>query len=223
MKTFLRLAAAFGLAACLTSSTANAQGGRGMGMGMGQSGVSLLVNKSVQKELKLSDEQIEKATKASTDLNERRQEKFGELRDLEQAERQEKMQALGKEFAAESKKLADGIIKPEQAKRFGEISVQVMGFSAFNDADIQKKLSMTDEQKNKIKDMQQEMMDKATSIREEFQNDQAGRTKKMTELRDELKSKATTLLTDDQKKTWKEMTGEPFAFVPEAPRRPGGN
>ena len=53
--------------------------------------LNLLTNKSVQKELKLTDEQIEKATKAATEQREKMREKFKELQGLDQAERQEKM------------------------------------------------------------------------------------------------------------------------------------
>ena len=55
MRTILKLAAAFGLAVCLSPSTASAQGGRGMGGG--PNGLGLLSNKSVQKELKLTEGQ----------------------------------------------------------------------------------------------------------------------------------------------------------------------
>lgn len=218
MRTILTWAAALGLAACLGTS-ANAQGfGRGMGMG-GQTGVSLLTNKSVQKELKLSDEQIEKADKAATEIGEKRQEKMAELRDLDQGERMEKMQAVMKELNTESKKAADGILKPEQSKRLSEISLQIQGFGAFNDPDVQSKLKITDEQKSKLKDLQEESMNAMRDMRDQFQNDREGAMKKMTELRKELGDKATAMLTADQKKAWKDMTGEPFTYVPEAPRR----
>jgi len=217
MRTILTWAAALGLAACFTTS-ASAQGPRGGMMG-GQTGVALLANKSVQKELKLSDEQIEKADKAATEMREKMQEKFSELRDLDQQERQEKMQSLMKEMSTESKKAADGILKPEQTKRLTQIQYQVMGFGAFSDPDVQAKLKMTDEQKNKVKDLQEESMTQMRDLREQFQNDREGAMKKMTEMRTELANKATAMLSDDQKKSWKELTGEKFEFVPDAPRR----
>jgi hypothetical protein len=44
----------------------------------------------------------------------------------------------------------------------------------------------------------------------------------MTALRKESMEKAVAALKDDQKKKWKEMTGEPFTVNFEF-RRPGGN
>jgi len=44
--------------------------------------------------------------------------------------------------------------------------------------------------------------------------------KKMADLNKEIMGKVTALLTEDQKKTWKEMTGEPFEYKFEAPANP---
>ena len=70
-----------------------------------------------------------------------------------------------KEMATETKVTTKEILKPEQAKRFDEISLQVQGFQAFTDPEIQGKLKFTDEQKNKIKDMASEMMTKIQEMR----------------------------------------------------------
>ena len=212
MRTILKLAAAFGLAACLSTSTANAQGpgGRGMGGGLG-----LLSNKSVQKELKLTDDQIEKAKAAATEQREKVMEKFQELRDLEPAEQQVKRTALMKEMATDSKKVTDALLKPEQAKRFVQISLQTQGVGAFMDEATQAKLKMTDEQKNKLKDIGEESGKQMMELREMFQSDRDGAMKKGAEIRKATTEKATAVLTADQKATWKEMTGEPFTLVVE--------
>ena len=212
MRMILKLAAAFGLAACLSTSTANAQGpgGRGMGGGLG-----LLSNKSVQKELKLTDDQIEKAKAAATEQRETVMEKFQELRDLEPAEQQVKRTALMKEMATDSKKVTDALLKPEQAKRFVQISLQTQGVGAFMDEATQAKLKMTDEQKNKLKDIGEESGKQMMELREMFQSDRDGAMKKGAEIRKATTEKATAVLTADQKATWKEMTGEPFTLVVE--------
>jgi hypothetical protein len=41
---------------------------------------------------------------------------------------------------------------------------------------------------------------------------------KMAALRKETMDKVTSVLTEDQKKTWKEMTGQPFEIKFEAPQ-----
>ena len=222
MRTILKLAAAFGLAACLSTSTANAQGPGGRGMGMG-GGLGLLSNKSVQKELKLTDDQIEKAGKAATEQREKMMEKFTELRDLEQAEQQVKRTALMKEMTAESKKVTDALLKPEQAKRFAQIQLQTQGVGAYTNEDVQAQLKMTDEQKNKLKDIQAESQKAMADIRDLRQSEPETFAKKSAEIRKDTTDKATALLTSEQKATWKQMTGEPFTLVQEPRRAPGGN
>lgn len=217
MKTILKLAVVAGLTTFLSTSAQAQGGGRGMG-----GGLNLLSNKSVQKELKLSDEQVEKADKAATEQREKLMEKMQELRELEQGERQEKMQAVMKDFQIESKKTIADILKPEQAKRLSQITLQTQGFMAYMDSEVSSKLKLSDEQKSKLKDLQEEQMSKMGELREEMQNDREGAMKKMTELRKEMSEKAANLLTSEQKASWKEMVGEPFTIVQQG-RRPGGN
>lgn len=223
MRIFTKAALAFGLAACL-STTANAQGpGRG---GFG-GGAALLSNKEVQKELKLTDEQIEKADKAGAEMREKMTEKFQDLRDLEAGERREKMASLQKEMAAESKKVAEEILKPEQAKRLEQISLQFAfqqgGALALANPEIQAKLKITDEQKNKLKDLSDDMNEKRRELGQSAQDggDPQEMAKKRQALQKEGAEKVMSLMTDDQKKTWKELTGEPFEVRMEPRRRPG--
>lgn len=223
MRTFTKMALAIAITAGLsTAAQAQGPGGRG-GMGMMGGGINLLSNKSVQKELKLTDEQIEKADKAATEMREKMMGKFQELQDLDREERQEKMQAITKEMATETKKLTDELLKPEQAKRLGQISLQQRGTSAFADPEIQAKLKMTDEQKNKVKDLNEETMATMQELRQGFQDDREGAMKKIQALQAEVAAKALAMMTDEQKGLWKEMTGEPFTIVQEQRRRPGGN
>lgn len=222
MRAFTKMALAIGLAASL-SSVAQAQGPGGRMGGMMGGGINLLSNKSVQKELKMTDEQIEKADKAVTEMREKMMAKMGDLRDLEPAERQEKMQSVMKEMGTESKKITDELLKPEQAKRLDQISLQSRGASALADPELQTKLKMTDEQKEKVQNLNEDTMAQMRDLRQEMQDDPEGTRKKIQDLQKETNAKAMALMTDDQKAMWKDMTGEPFTIVMEPRRRPGGN
>ncbi len=213
IRTMFTWALGLGLVA-LAGTSANAQGFGGRGGG-GMGGPALLANKSVQKELKLTDEQVEKATAVATEIREKMQEK---MQDIPQEERREKMPAIMAELNKEAQKSLKEILKPEQATRFEQINLQVAGLQAFARPEVASKLKVTDEQKEKIKALQDESQ---ASMREIFQgagDDREGAMKKITELRKETFEKAVALMSDDQKKAWKEMTGEPFTLVQE--RRP---
>jgi hypothetical protein len=110
-------------------------------------------------------------------------------------------------------------LKPEQLKRLKEINLQQRGNSAFNDAKVQKALSFTDEQKEKVsgilKDADKERREMFAALRQGGGDFQEMR-KKMTELNEGVTKKIQEILTDDQKDKWKDMIGKPFKF--ERPR-----
>jgi Spy/CpxP family protein refolding chaperone len=211
MRTFGKTILAFG-ALCLLAGQAQAQQGGGMGMG---GGAQLYVNPSVQKELKFTEEQTTKARTVMADLREKYQEKITEARESQDFAQ---MQKLNLERNAEAKKAMADVLKPDQIKRFGQIQMQQMGAMAFQNADVLQKITLTDDQKSKVKEITDDLQAQRRELFQGFQDDREGTLKKMATLNKETNEKALAVLTDEQKKTWKEMTGEPFEVKYEAPR-----
>jgi Spy/CpxP family protein refolding chaperone len=211
MRTFGKTILALG-ALCLLAGQAHAQGRGGFGMG---GGIALYTNTGVQKELKFTDDQTSKVREIVTDIRGKYQDKLQEAR---QAQDREQMTKLNTEMSAEVKKAMAEVLKPEQIKRFSEIQMQQMGAMAFGSPDVQKKITLTDDQKDKIKGINDDAQAQRREIMQGFQDDREGTMKKLADFNKELLGKVTALLTDDQKKTWKEMTGEPFEVKFEAPR-----
>lgn len=172
------------------------RGGRGFGFG-GMGTLFLLGQKSVQEELKLSDEQVTKVK----ELQEKQRESFQGLRDLSQEERRTKMQEAAK---AQTEAVAK-LLKPAQLKRVKQISLQQAGVRAINDEEVAKALSVTDEQKEKIREIGRESFEK---LRELGRDEEAA--KKRQELMKETNEKMMGVLTAEQKTKLKAMQGEPF-------------
>ncbi len=188
------------------SAMAQRGGGRGAGFGGGRGGNSLglLTQKSVQDELKMSDEQIKKATEQV----EKQRESFAGLRDLSREERQAKMQESEKANQA----LLAEILKEDQLKRFKEISLQQRGGQALADPEVAQALGLSTEQKDRIQAIQEASQGE---LRELFEagaggGDRAELQKKAEALRASVNEKATAVLTPEQQTKWKEMTGAPF-------------
>ena len=116
----------------MLAGPAFAQGRGGFGRGGGGSLAMLLGNASVQKELKLNDEQIGKAKEVSEKIGGEAREKFQGLQDLSPEERREKMQAINKEINDATLKAAGEFLKPEQITRLKQISYQARGATAFS-------------------------------------------------------------------------------------------
>jgi hypothetical protein len=224
----LSISAALVLACPVLAQAPGGGGGRG-GFGMGQMSEpsALLLNKSVQDELKLTDEQKADLHK----VGEKRTAAFQKARDSGDREKgRALMQAASEEINKEVDKWKETALKPDQNKRLRQIQLQVMGVHAFADADVQKELKLTDKQKGEAKEIV-DATDKDTreirqGMRDARDNPEKRQEiiKKVEAVRKEGMDKMASQLTDDQKKTWKELTGEKFEIKFEPPQggRPGG-
>jgi Spy/CpxP family protein refolding chaperone len=196
-------------------------GGRGgFGRGPGNDPAMLLLNKSVQDELKLTDAQKADLGK----VQEKMTAAFGKARESgDFAKGKEIMQSVGEEVKKDLDKWKEASLKPDQSKRLQQIHLQRAGVEGLTETDVQKELKLSDKQKSEIKDL----ADSAGKDVQELRSAARGDREKMREVgkkaeavRNEAMDKAAALLTDDQKKAWKELVGEKFEFKPDAP--PGG-
>jgi Spy/CpxP family protein refolding chaperone len=189
------------------------QAQRGQGIGFANSPVSLLGQKSVQEELKLSEEQKDKAKS----VVEKRRSAMQEMRNLSREDRQKKVVEQNK---ADDKAIAE-ILKPEQLTRLKQISLQQRGAQAFADAEVADALKLTSEQKDKIKALQDEARTQMRGLRQAGNREEA--RKKIEEIRKASAEKLNAVLTPEQQTKWKELTGEPFKgeLTRPGPRRPG--
>jgi Spy/CpxP family protein refolding chaperone len=189
-------------------------GGRGGGAGM------LLGNSGVQKELKLTDEQQTKVK----EFLEKTFAKMGEAFEARKGGDQEKAEQITKAVAQDTEKFIKDTLKEDQIKRLKQIQHQVAGPGAFTDEEVANALKLTDEQKEDIKKLNEEL---GAARKEAFQGafgdreKMAEARKKMENMNKEAMTKITKMLTPEQKKAWKEVTGEPFDFKPEG-FGPGG-
>jgi len=190
------------------------------GPGIGLAGPGLLFNKSVQEELKLTDEQLNKLRKAAQEVRAEHKEEFAELAQIkDRRERFEKWQQLMKEVTAETKRAAADVLNDEQERRFRQIQRQQLGILAFAEPEVQKALNLSEEQKEKLKDIGQEAAEDFREVLQKAQGNREEAMGKLAELRKESTRKALGVLDDTQKRTWRELTGEPFQIKFE--RQPG--
>jgi Spy/CpxP family protein refolding chaperone len=214
-----KLALALGVAALLASPALAQRGGRGGPFG---GGAQLLENnKSVQEELKMDKDQIDKVKEALAKVREDHKDDIAKLRDRD-TPMEERME-IGRKIGEANTKAIAGILKPEQEKRWKQMQHQMQGVGMFNDAEVQKTLSLTDDQKDKIKTINEDLQKER---RELFQGGAGGdfqeMRKKMEAMNKEAMNKAKSVLTADQKKTLDNLTGKPFELKMEFPPRRGG-
>jgi hypothetical protein len=225
-------AVAFGAA---TVGLVDAQGqGQGRGQGRGGFGfgafggpgaggpLQLVLNKDVLEDVKATDEQKTKLADWAKEEQPKQREKMQEkLQGIPMEEFQTKFPAIQAELNKELWKDVEKVLKPEQMTRIKQIAVQAMGIRAFSDKDTAEALKLSDEQKEKVKvateEIQKDQMELFQNSGITFQPGQPPDEEKMkefqkkqAELTKKSMDKLKATLTDDQKKTWTEMTGKEF-------------
>ena len=206
MRNVITWALAVGVAVAVTA-TASAQQRQGRGGMFGRGGMSaamLLANEGVQKELKLTDEQKEKAREFAQAQGEKMREAFQNAQGDP-----EKMQEARKAMTEAGDKFVKETLKSEQQKRLKQIQYQADVLQTLSaNEEVQKTLKLTDEQKEKLKTLADDLN---KDRRELFQGGPGPEMmQKMQALTKDYTTKAQAVLTDAQKKEWKELTGEPF-------------
>jgi len=166
--------------------------------------INLVQQKDVQEDIKATPEQIAKFQ----EIVKAQAEAFQGLKDVQGAERFDKM----KEIYAKTSKDLEAALKPEQVKRLEQIRVQVLlrssPLAATMDEKIKDRLKLTADQQAQLTEQMREMSQEIRNLFQGGNREEA--MKKMTELRKKTYEKFEQLLTDEQKKALKDMTGEPF-------------
>jgi Spy/CpxP family protein refolding chaperone len=193
-------------------------GGRGGGGfqffgGGGGGALGLLAREDVQEELELLDDQ----KKQVADLREKSQQKqrdlFSSLRDGGGGgggggDRREEFQAAFRKFNEENQAEVDKILLPHQSKRLKQLEAQIAMrgrgvLGGLGGGDIAEKLAITEAQGEQLREKAREL---ETELR-----------KKTNELRKQAQDQLLASLTEEQRKQYKELIGEPFEFRDEGP------
>ncbi|HTQ11887.1 MAG TPA: hypothetical protein VMI31_17635 [Fimbriimonadaceae bacterium] len=204
------------LAAAQGGGGGGGQGRRGGGRGgFGESEMTLANRADVQKELNITDDQKTKIQ--ALQQQERQNMQGGGGNNGGTRPTMEEMQQRMAQMRAQQHKDLATVLNDGQMKRLGELLLQREGINAIAQPDVQTALGLSDDQKAKIKDLQQkegearqalvEKMRNQEITQEEFQSD-------MQKNQDTMKDELTKILTSDQAAKFKTMQGAPFTFDP---------
>jgi len=208
MRSLCKLGLVLGVVVVLASpAPAQGPGGRFGGSGL----LGLATNKSVQGELKLTEEQATKVKDVVQQVRDKHKDEQEALQKIEDVqERFQKFGELRKTMSNDFLKDVADVLKPDQVKRLKQIDLQTRRSFAFQDPDVQKELNLTDDQKDKIKTIGEDARKEMREIGQGGQGNQEETRKKFAALQKDVDEKIQAVLTPEQKKSWKEMTGEPF-------------
>jgi hypothetical protein len=99
------------------------------------------------------------------------------------------------------------ILRPAQIDRYHQIGFQRRGGAVFDDPEVQKSLSLTDDQKSRIGTIAKEQRDKLRAL-EFFDSDTIQKNDA------ERVERSVAAFTPAQRETWNKLHGAPFAIAP---------
>jgi hypothetical protein len=179
------------------------------------------ITAQLRDELKLSEEQATRIDKLPGVIFEGHKEESKQLR--KQAKEQEQAQAaLEGRQTAEMAKAMTAVLKPEQRRRLEQLQLQMLGLAAWDDPAVQKALKLTADQQTALKKVRDEARANAegmmTKAREEASRESRGDFERRRRLQERKAAAAyravaermVALLTPEQQKQWRELTGPPI-------------
>lgn len=165
----------------------------------------------VQDDLKLSDAQRQKLRdKLSADVQD-----AARVEKLESSERGPALQSLREKSYAQLESFLKETLTAEQLQRFQQLKLQYDVPSIMLQPGIGKELNLTDEQRQRFMGLIQEMQKEVLPLMKEAKTGGGNPQEilaKVTRLRLDCQARIEALLSDPQKKQWKEMTGPPLVI-----------
>jgi len=206
MRSFGKLVLTLAALALLASPVWAQQGRAGFGGGA----AGFLMAPNVQKDLNLTDAQVRKVQETLREIRTSHEGDYSALRDASADVRWVKMARLSETVSDEVKKALS--FSAEQSKRFDQISLQAHGLQAFANSAVDEKLKLTDDQTSKIREIVEATRSSfaGASSKDASEQERTDARNKRAATQKENMTKVQALLTDDQKKAWKELTGEPI-------------
>src|SRR5438045_2753386 len=97
---------------------------------------------------------------------------FQKLQDVPKEDRREKAQPLMQKVNEDLRKSLADILKPDQLRRFNQIEIQSSGPGAFaNNTRVVEALKLTDDQKDKIRSINEDLGASMRDLFQDFQSD----------------------------------------------------
>jgi len=174
----------------------------------------------VAKSLNLTPEQVNRLNTQTADIQKRYADDFNKLNSLSGAERAQQQNDLNRRYNADWMKSARDILNENQISRYQQLQYQYGGFGTFNDPDVQKRLNLTDEQRNNLRQLNDWSSQQMQDINRLGATDAQKATQLHGDYQRQYQERFNKFLTPEQQRTWQQMTGEPYRFQPSFTTQP---
>lgn len=194
------------VAALIAATPARAQPAAPLGGG----GWILLGNKSVQRELKATEDQARALEAHLAVAQQRLAFELKNAADLPPAERATRIRAaMGDSDAKLHAALAE-VLRPEQVERFDQVALPVAGLGAFSVERVRAALRLDRDQAARIDELQSRYRDATLGLRGVVGGERQSALERLAATQRRLVVEAEAALTPEQGAAWKALAGEPF-------------
>jgi hypothetical protein len=166
----------------------------------------------VLEEIKVSEEQRDKLMRYAMEQLMETGPFLDSLKDAEGPDREKKLEEHRKAALETLTKHEKEVLQPAQLTRLRQVVLHYQGGFALGQEDVRKELKITQEQQMKFMAIVQDLQKTIAGLMKQVQaggNPEEIRPKAMQARKDHAKQ-LEDLLTEDQKKQWKELLGPPF-------------
>jgi hypothetical protein len=172
-------------------ASAQRPGGFGFGGGFQQDPISLLSRPAVRTELEVDEEQAKQIEAVRREMD---------------AEITKSRQEISARYLVKVEK----VLQPHQAQRLREITLQLRGLAALTDAEVSKKLGLSDAQLKEIASKREESQKKIQELRPDGGGFNRETFEQIREIQQETDQAILNVLSDSQKKEYETMKGKEF-------------
>jgi hypothetical protein len=176
-------------------------------------GPFIVFRDKVQEELKLSDDQKQKLLQEFPNHVQATMKVFEKIKDLQPPEREKEMQQHRRKSDEKLSAVLKDVLNAGQQERLLQLQLQQAGaFALLGQHEAFVPLKITDEQRRQFMEVVQEMHKKIEPVIKEVEK--GGKPEeirpRVMKIRKEHEAKIEELLTEKQKKQWKDLLGKPF-------------
>jgi Spy/CpxP family protein refolding chaperone len=198
-----------------TQAQERERSGRGFGRGSSRSSLlGLLSLEQVQKEMKLSEEQMTTVQGIVEKLGAGMREQYTALREIEDRDQQRaKITELRDQSDQKVREQLGDVVEREQVMRLYQIRMQVRAVvDSLANTFVSRRLELTDDQKNKLEEINKAVGAKQSevyaTIRDASDEQRSEAFQKLRKIRSDADGEALALLTAEQKAAFEEMKGK---------------
>lgn len=208
--------------------TAGAGGQAGTGKaGVGQAGTPNLTgvgatpwfsNAGAQQHLNMNTDQYNNLNNAYTSAYTAYQKGINNMANanLSPTQKQQRMDKLRQQFYTDFDPALDKYLtNPGQRQRYNELNLQYQGYNAFSNPKVADKLNLTKAQRDQLNEYQQQWMTQMGKIGNMYKTNPTEAANQFKTMQTQNANQINSVLTPQQQQTWRQMTGNPYAFGPE--------